>query len=53
MNSQGKVITIEEIFLDINKGMLEILNLGKLFNIAPKLKRYLWQKLKPKKKLKM
>jgi hypothetical protein len=25
------------------------LNLGQLFNIAPKLKKYLWQKLKPKK----
>jgi hypothetical protein len=26
-----------------------ILNLGQLFNIALELKRYLWQKLKPKK----
>jgi hypothetical protein len=25
------------------------LNLGQLLKIAPKLKRYLWQKLKPKK----
>ncbi len=29
--------------------MLETLNLGKLLNIAPKLKKYLWQKLKQKK----
>ncbi len=52
VNSQGKLITLKEIFLEIGKQMLErnyILNLGQLFKIAPKLKRYLWQKLKPKK----
>ncbi len=49
MNSQEKLITIQEIFLDIGKQMLEtsyVLNLGQLLKIAPKLKRYLWQKLK-------
>jgi hypothetical protein len=43
---------VEEIFLDIVKQMLETsytLNLGQLLKIAPKLKRYFWQKLKPKK----
>ncbi len=52
MNSQGKLITIKEIFLDINKEMLKInytLNLKKLLKIAPKLNKYLWQKLKLKK----
>jgi hypothetical protein len=52
VNSQGKLITLEKIFLDIGKEMLETsytLNLRELFKIAPKLKRYLWQKLKPKK----
>jgi hypothetical protein len=45
MNSQGKLITIKEIFLDINKEMLKInytLNLKKLLKIAPKLNKYLW-----------
>ncbi len=49
MNSQGKLITIEEIFLDIGKQMLETsytLNLRQLLKIALKLKRYFWQKLK-------
>ncbi len=49
MNSQGKLITIKEIFLDIGKQMLEIsytLNLGQLFKIALEFKKYLWQKLK-------
>jgi hypothetical protein len=43
---------IKKIFLDIGKQMLETnytLNLGQLIKITPKLKRYLWQKLKPKK----
>jgi hypothetical protein len=43
------MITVEEIFLDIGKQMLETsynLNLGQLLKIAPKLKKYLWQKLK-------
>ncbi len=44
-NSKGKLIIVEEIFLDIGKQMLEtsyILNLGQLLKIAVKLKRYLW-----------
>jgi hypothetical protein len=52
MNSQGKLITIKEIFIDIGKHMLEtsyILNLRQLLKIAPELKRSPWQKLKPKK----
>jgi len=52
MNSQEKLITIEKIFLDIGKQMLEtnnILSLGQLLKIILELKRYLWQKLKPKK----
>jgi hypothetical protein len=43
------LITIEEKNLDIGKQMLETsytLNLGQLFKIALKLKKYLWQKLK-------
>jgi hypothetical protein len=46
------MITVEEIFLDFGKQMLETsynLNLGQLFKIAPKLKKYLWQKLKSEK----
>jgi hypothetical protein len=49
---QRKLIIVEEIFLDIGKQMLETnytLNLGQLLKIAPKLKKYLWQKLKPEK----
>jgi hypothetical protein len=45
VNSQEKLITIEEIFLDISKQMLKTrytLNLGQLLKIAPKLKMYLW-----------
>jgi hypothetical protein len=52
MNSQEKLIIVEEIFLDIGKQILKTsytLNLGHLFKIAPKLKKYLWHKLKPKK----
>ncbi len=52
MNSQGKLIIVEEIFLDIGTQMLKTsytLNLGQLLKIALKLKRYLWKKLKPKK----
>jgi hypothetical protein len=52
MNSQGKLITLEEIFLDIGKQMLETsytLNLGQLLKIVSELKRYFGQKLKPKK----
>ncbi len=44
MNSQWKLITLEEIFLDIGKQMLKtsyILNLEQL-KIAPKLNKYLW-----------
>jgi hypothetical protein len=49
VNSQGKLIKVEEIFLDISKLMLETsytLNLGQFFFKALELKRYLWQKLK-------
>ncbi len=49
MNSQGRLIIIEQIFLDIGKQMLETnytLNLRQLLKITPKLKRYLRQKLK-------
>jgi hypothetical protein len=45
VNSQGKLIIVEEIFLDIGKQILETsytLNLGQLLKIAPELKRYLW-----------
>jgi hypothetical protein len=52
VNSQENLIIVGEIFQDISKQMLEInyiLNLGHLFKITHKLKRYLWQKLKPKK----
>ncbi len=52
MNSQEKLIVIEEIFLHIGKQMLETsypLNLGQLLKIALKLKIYIWQKLKFKK----
>jgi hypothetical protein len=50
MNSQEKMITIKENFLDIGIQMLETsytLNLGHLLKITPKLN--LWQKLKPEK----
>ncbi len=46
---QGKLIPIEEFFLDIGKEMQETsytLNLGQLLKIAHELKRYFWQKLK-------
>jgi hypothetical protein len=49
VNSQEKVIIVEEIFLYIGKKMLSInytLNLGQLLKIAFELKKYLWQKLK-------
>ncbi len=41
VNSQGKLIIVKEIFLDIGKQMLETsytLNLGQLFKIAHELK---------------
>jgi hypothetical protein len=44
VNSQGKLIIVEEIFLDISKHMLKIsytLNSIQLLEIIPKLKRYL------------
>ncbi len=47
MNSQEKLITLEEIFLNISKQMLETnytLNLEQLLKITPELKRYFWQK---------
>ncbi len=49
MNSQKKLIIVEEIFLDIGEQMLETnytLSLGQLLKITPKLKKYLWLKLK-------
>ncbi len=52
MNSQGKLITIEKINLDIGKQMLETnytVNLGKLLIITPKQNKYFWQKLNLKK----
>jgi hypothetical protein len=53
VNSQEKLIIVKEIFLDIGKHMLETsnytLNLGQLLKITPKLKGYLWQKLKSNK----
>jgi hypothetical protein len=47
-----KLNIVKEIFLDIGKQILETsytLNLGQLLKITPKLKRYIWQKLKLKK----
>ncbi len=52
VNSQKKLIIVEEIFLDIGKQMLETsytLSLGQLLKITPELKKYLWQKLTPQK----
>jgi len=52
VNSQEKLIIVKEIFLDIGKKMLKniyILSLGQLLKITLELKRYLRQKLKPKK----
>jgi hypothetical protein len=49
VNSKGKLIIIEDIFLDIVKQMLKTsytLNLRQLLKITPKLKPYIWQKLK-------
>ncbi len=46
-SSQEKLITIEQIFLDIGKQMVEtsyILNLGQLFKIVLELKRYMKHK---------
>ncbi len=47
--SQSKLISIEEIFQDINRRMLETsytVNLGQKLKMALELKRYLWQKMK-------
>ncbi len=52
VNSQKKLITIKQIFLNIGKQMLKtsyILNLGQLLKIIFECKKYLWQKLKPEK----
>jgi hypothetical protein len=52
VNPQGKLIIVEEIFLNISKqvlGTCYILNLRQLLKKTPKLKRYLWHKLKLKK----
>ncbi len=43
---------MEQIFQDINNQMLDTtytLKIGQLVKIAPDLKKYMWQKLKPKK----
>ncbi len=45
----NKLISIKEIFQDINRQMLEIsytLNLGQLLKMVHELKIYLWQKMK-------
>jgi hypothetical protein len=45
VNSQGKLITLKENFLNIGKHMLETsyaLNLGQLLKIAHELKRFFW-----------
>jgi hypothetical protein len=52
VNSQEKLITIKEIFLDIGKHMLETsytLSLGQVLKIVPEFKKNLWPKLKLKK----
>ncbi len=51
VNPINKVMSMEQIFQDINKQMLETtytLRLGQLLKITPNLKKYMWQKLKPK-----
>jgi hypothetical protein len=50
--SNNKVMYMEQIFEDISEHMLETtytLRLGQLLKIAPHLKKYMWQKLKPEK----
>ncbi len=45
-------MSMEQIFQNISKQMLETtytLRLGQLLKITPNLKKYMWQKLKPKK----
>jgi hypothetical protein len=45
-------MSMEQTFQDISKQMLETtytLRLGQLLKITPHLKKYMWQKLKPKK----
>jgi len=52
VNSQEKLITIKDIFLNVSKQMLKTsytLNLQQLLKIAHELKIYLWKKLKLKK----
>jgi hypothetical protein len=47
--SQSMLILMEKIFQDISKQMLETsytLNLGQLLKMVPKLKRYIWYKMK-------
>ncbi len=46
----NKVMSMEQIFQDTNKQMLETtytLRLGQLLKITLDLKKYMWQKLKP------
>ncbi len=50
--SQSKLILVKKILQDINKQMLEtkyFMNLGQLLKLVPKLKRYVWQKVKQNK----
>ncbi len=51
-NPINRVMSMEQIFQDISKQMPEttyVLKLSRLLKIAPDLKKYMWQKLKPKK----
>ncbi len=51
-NLINKIMSMEQIFQDINKKMLETtytLRLGQLLKITSNLKKYMWQKLKLKK----
>jgi hypothetical protein len=49
VNSEGKLIIVKEIFMDIGNQMLKtsyILSLRELLKITHELMKYLWQKLK-------
>jgi hypothetical protein len=51
-NPNNRVMSMEQILYDINRQMLEttcILRLSQLLKITLDLKKYMWQKLKPKK----
>ncbi len=50
--THDKVMSMEQIFQDINKHMLKTtytLKVSQLLKITLDLKKYMWQKLKPKK----